>query len=75
MIEVIFYFYNKLLDALKKGASIKVILNLSVKEKIKEMRYISDAKLGEFDEILSQIDDEINAILDYEKDSFEGENE
>lgn len=75
MIEVIFYFYNKLLDALKKGASIKVLLNLSVKEKIKEMRYISDAKLGEFDEILSQIDDEINAILDYEKDSFEGENE
>lgn len=75
MIEVIFYFYNKLLEALKKGASIKVILNLSVKEKIKEMRYISDAKLGEFDEILSQIDDEINAILDYEKDSFEGENE
>ena len=75
MIEVIFYFYNKLLDALKKGASIKVLLNLSVKEKIKEMRYISDAKLGEFDEILSQIDGEINAILDYEKDSFEGENE
>ncbi len=75
MIEVIFYFYNKLLDALKKGASIKVILNLSVKEKIKEMRYISDEKLNMFDDILSQIDDEINAILDYEKDSFEGENE
>ena len=75
MIEVIFYFYNKLLDALKKGASIKVLLNLSVKDKIKEMRYISDEKLNMFDDILSQIDDEINSILDYEKDSFEGENE
>ena len=68
MVEVIYHYYTKLLDALKNGASVRDVLSLNIKTKLQDMRYIEEGKLNKFDDLLLQIDDEVRAILDYDKD-------
>ena len=68
MVEVIYHYYTRLLDALKNGASVRDILSLNIKTKLQDMRYIEEGKLNKFDDLLLQIDDEVRAILDYDKD-------
>lgn len=68
MMELIYNYYTKSSFALKQGARVKELLNLGVKEKIAQSKYIPEDNLGSFNKILTQIDDEINSLLGDEED-------
>ena len=68
MMELIYNYYTKSSFALKQGARVKELLNLGVKEKIAQAKYIPEDNLGSFNKILTQIDDEINSLLGDEED-------
>ena len=64
MLETILYFYDKSLDALSRGAELKELENLDVKEKITRLKLIKDDNLEEFGEIKEQIDKECKIAAD-----------
>lgn len=68
MMELIYNYYTKSSFALKQGARVKELLNLGVKEKIAQAKYIPEDNLGSFNKILTQIEDEINSLLGDEED-------
>ena len=65
MVEAIYHYYNKLSYAVNNGVGFRELEDLNVKTKFKEMKYIADSKINDFDGILQQIDDEIDAKLDF----------
>lgn len=59
MMELVIAFYDKSNEALSKGASIKNILNLPVRESIGRYKYTTDDKIEEeYEKICNQLDKE-----------------
>lgn len=62
MLQLIYSFYSLSKKALNNGVGIKEIINLKVKSKIAQAKYIDEKDLKLFDEILIQMNDEIDAL-------------
>jgi len=63
MIGIINYFYNQAKELLQKGASIKDIEEVSVRDKIARMKYIENKNIKTIDTIRKDIDDAFAALL------------
>ena len=62
MLQLIYSFYSLSKKALNNGVGIKEIINLKVKSKIAQAKYIDEKDLKLFDEILIQMNDEIDSL-------------
>lgn len=68
MLKIINMYYELSIDALKKGAGIREILNLQAKEDISKAKYILEDNLTEFDNIESKLKAEYKQLLTSEED-------
>lgn len=65
MMRAILSYYDKALDALKKGADIEMLVNLPVRERIGRYKYEEESKINtEFDTIQTLLDAEIKEVLE-----------
>jgi V/A-type H+-transporting ATPase subunit A len=51
------------MDALKKGASMKDLFNLPVREQIARMRYLEEKQIDQIDKLEDTIKEQINGIV------------
>jgi len=64
MIKIISRFYNKALEAIRKGVPVSKIASLPVRVKIDRMRFITHDKfIAEAKKILNEIDEELNKVI------------
>lgn len=69
MMRAIMSFYDKALDALKKGADIELLVNMPVRETIGRYKYVEEAKIDEeFDSIEAKLDSDIKDVLERSDD-------
>ncbi len=69
MMQLVVAYYEKSLDALNKGASMKDIINLPVREAIGRFKYIKEDDVNdEFAKIESRLDKELDEALNKEED-------
>ncbi len=69
MMRAILSYYDKALDALKKGADIEMLVNLPVRERIGRYKYEEEAKINEeFDTIQTLLNAEIREVLERSDD-------
>lgn len=62
MLDLIIYFYDKSLEAMKKGTELDDISKLEVKERITRAKFVKEENLEEFENIKDQIVKELSAI-------------
>ncbi len=63
MISVIDYFYSQAKEYLQKGAKIKDIEVMKVRDKIARMKYIENKNINQIDEIKKDIDNEFASLI------------
>lgn len=64
MMRAILAFYDKALEALKKGADIEMLVNIPVRERIGRYKYEPEEKIdAEFESLMDQLDKEIADVL------------
>lgn len=69
MMRAILGYYDKALDALKKGASIEMLVNIPVRERIGRYKYVPEADIDtEYDSIIAQLEAEIKDVLERSDD-------
>lgn len=69
MMRAIMSFYDKAIDALKKGADIEMLVNMPVRETIGRFKYVEEAKIyEEFDSIEAKLDSDIKDVLERSDD-------
>ncbi|MCH5297519.1 MAG: V-type ATP synthase subunit A [Ruminococcus sp.] len=69
MMRAIMNFYDKAIDALKKGADIEMLVNMPVRETIGRFKYVEEAKIyEEFDSIEAKLDSDIKDVLERSDD-------
>jgi V/A-type H+-transporting ATPase subunit A len=69
MMTMVLAFYDKALDALQKGADIKDLIDIPVRETIGRFKYIEEAAIDEnFNKIMETLDNEIGAALTKEEE-------
>lgn len=69
MMRAILGYYDKALDALKKGASIEMLVNIPVRERIGRYKYVPEADIdAEYDSIIAQLEAEIKDVLERSDD-------
>ena len=64
MLNTILYFYDKSLDAMANGASLKTIENLEVREKITRLKLIKEENIKDFEEIHKDIDSSMKEAIE-----------
>ncbi|MEG1437193.1 MAG: V-type ATP synthase subunit A [Oscillospiraceae bacterium] len=69
MMQLVVAYYEKSLDALNKGASVKDIIELPVREAIGRFKYIEEDKVdAEFEKIEIRLENELTDALNKEED-------
>lgn len=69
MMRAILGYYDKALDALKKGASIETLVNIPVRERIGRYKYVPENDIeAEYDSIIAQLEAEIKDVLERSDD-------
>ena len=69
MMTMVLAFYDKALDALQKGADIKNLIDIPVRETIGRFKYIEEGAIDEnFNKIMETLDNEIGAALAKEEE-------
>ncbi len=69
MMRIILTYYDRALDALKKGANIEMLVNLPIRERIGRFKYEQEDKINEeYDSIAAQLDIEIKDVLERSED-------
>lgn len=69
MMRAILGYYDKALDALKKSASIEMLVNIPVRERIGRYKYVPEADIdAEYDSIIAQLEAEIKDVLERSDD-------
>ena len=69
MMTMVLAYYDKALDALQKGADIKDLIDLPVRETIGRYKYIPEEGIDEnYEKIMQTLDTQIGAALAKEED-------
>ena len=64
MMKLVLAFYEQSLEALNKGASMKVLLSMDVREKIGRYKYTTDADIeSEYKNVEEELDKEVAAAF------------
>lgn len=63
MLSLIYSYYTLSNEALKKGAELKALLNLPVKEKIGRAKYVEEKDIAVLDEIAAELSREVAATI------------
>ena len=65
MMRAILSYYDKSLEALKRGANIEMLVNIPVRERIGRFKYEPEENIeNEFSSIEAQLDSEIKDVLE-----------
>jgi len=70
MLRNILTFHRTAMDALKRGADIKKLFELPVREEIARMRYIAEENLESLDQLEAEIRSQINKIIPTGGDNY-----
>ncbi|KRT36271.1 V-type ATP synthase subunit A [Acetomicrobium hydrogeniformans] len=70
MLRNILTFHHAAKDALRRGADIKKLFELPVRENIARMRYVSEDKLDSLDQLEAEIRSQINKIIPTGGDNY-----
>lgn len=70
MLRNILTFHHTAKDALRRGADIKKLFELPVRENIARMRYVSEDKLDSLDQLEAEIRSQINKIIPTGGDNY-----
>lgn len=69
MMRAILSYYDKSLEALKRGANIEMLVNIPVRERIGRFKYEPEENIeNEFSSIEAQLDSEIKDVLERSDD-------
>jgi len=63
MLKLILTFHREAINALNEGAEFSDIISLPVREKIGRTKYIPEEQLSELDDIMSEVRDELGALV------------